>query len=131
MLTSHTYQGHSLNHVLDVATDGAHCGQLLPVTPPFVHTELEHTSKEYVKYNNIVYFSYSNRSTAKLVVNAQRAPTHFSGIPTHLLLFLAKEAELQVNVVELPAESTSGALDNDSPPLQSNLNCKFIEQRSV
>ena len=40
-----TYQGHSLDHVLDMAADGADCGQLLPVSPPFVHTKLYHTSK--------------------------------------------------------------------------------------
>lgn len=43
---------------------------------------------------------------------------------TYLLLLLAEQTELQVNVVELPFESTPGTFDDDRPPLQSNLDCK-------
>lgn len=35
-----SHQSDALDHVLDVAADGADCGQLLPVSPPFIHTKL-------------------------------------------------------------------------------------------
>lgn len=38
-----TYQGDPLDHVLDMTADGADCGQLLPVTPPLIHTQLKQT----------------------------------------------------------------------------------------
>lgn len=38
-----THQSDPLDHVLDVAADGADCGQLLPVTPPFIYTKLRKT----------------------------------------------------------------------------------------
>lgn len=36
-----TYQSDTLDHVLYMAADCTHCGQLLPVTPPFVNPELQ------------------------------------------------------------------------------------------
>lgn len=40
-----SHQCDSLDHVLDMAADGADCGQLLSVTPPLVHTELRETTQ--------------------------------------------------------------------------------------
>ena len=42
----------------------------------------------------------------------------------HLLVFLSQEAELQVDVVELPAECAPGSFDDDRPALQLNLDYK-------
>ena len=67
----------TLDHVLDVTAAGADRGQLLSVSPPFIHTKL--------------------------------------------LVLLSKEAELQVDVVEVPAECAPGSFDNDRPALQLNL----------
>ena len=39
----------------------------------------------------------------------------------HLLVLLSQEAELQVDVVELPAECAPGTFDDDRPALQLNL----------
>lgn len=41
-----SHQSDSLDHVLDMAADGADCGQLLPVAPPFIYTELRKTTKQ-------------------------------------------------------------------------------------
>lgn len=40
-----SHQSDSLDHVLDMAADGADCGQLLPVAPPFIYTELRKTKQ--------------------------------------------------------------------------------------
>ncbi|KAF3852115.1 hypothetical protein F7725_005470 [Dissostichus mawsoni] len=42
----------------------------------------------------------------------------------YLLLFLAQQTELQVDVVKLPDEFATGPLDSDCPPLQPHLDCK-------
>lgn len=41
----------------------------------------------------------------------------------YLLLFLAQQAELQVDVVELSGEFATGPLDNHCPALQPHLDC--------
>lgn len=45
-------------------------------------------------------------------------------IHSDLLLFLAQQTELQINVVELPAKNSSGALHYNGAALQGHLNCK-------
>lgn len=47
-----SHQSDSLDHVLDMAADGADCGQLLPVAPPFIHTELRKTTKQLTSPSN-------------------------------------------------------------------------------
>lgn len=47
---------------------------------------------------------------------------------SYLFLFLAEKAELQVNVVELPHEFSTGTLDNNCPPLQPHLDCEDTEK---
>lgn len=64
-----TYQGHSLDHVLDMAANGTHRGQLLPVTPPFVHTELN-TSR------GIVTHQHGFMELHKLLVYVREACNH-------------------------------------------------------
>lgn len=51
--------------------------------------------------------------------------------PSYLLLFLAQKAELQVDVVELPDEFSTGSLDNHCPPLQPHLDCATTQQREI
>lgn len=40
------YQSDSLDHVLDMAADGANCGQLLSVAPPLIHTKLRNNRRD-------------------------------------------------------------------------------------
>lgn len=42
----YSHQSDSLDHVLDMAADGADCGQFLPVTPPFIYTKLRKTAQQ-------------------------------------------------------------------------------------
>lgn len=39
------YQSYTLDHVLNMAANGSDCCQLLPVTPPFIHTQLQKQNK--------------------------------------------------------------------------------------
>lgn len=47
-----------------------------------------------------------------------------ASIAPYLLLFLAQQAELQVDVVELPDEFPTGSLDDHRPALQPHLDFK-------
>lgn len=55
-----SHQRDSLDHVLDMAADGADCGQLLPVAPPLVHTELKETAQQLTLLNRIQTDTYSH-----------------------------------------------------------------------
>lgn len=70
-------QRNTLDHVLDVTTDGANGRQLLSVSPPFVNPQP--------------------------------------------LLLLPKEAELDIDVVEVPPQGSSGALHDDGASLQGDV----------
>lgn len=47
------------------------------------------------------------------------------------LLFLAEQAELQVDVVELPDEFSTGPFDDHRPPLQPHLDCSAAQQEET
>lgn len=44
---NYSHQSDSLDHVLDMAADGADCGQFLPVAPPFIYTKLRKTAQRF------------------------------------------------------------------------------------
>lgn len=49
---------------------------------------------------------------------------HLAVSSAYLLLFLAQQRELQVDVVELPGELTTGPFDHHCSPLQPDLDYK-------
>lgn len=49
----------------------------------------------------------------------------------YLLVFLAQQTELQVNVVELPAENATGSLHSNCAALEGHLNCKETRHNLV
>lgn len=55
--------------------------------------------------------------------------TH-TALASYLFLFLAQEAELQVDVVELPHEFSTGSLDSHCPPLQLYLDCADTQKQA-
>lgn len=180
-----SHQSDSLDHVLDVAADGANCGQLLPVTPPFVHTKLRNTaqfdwsrsltattlrshhSNQFIENTDMFYYQArdlsknfnltfdqsddANNTIVKLnrrIIGPWNHPsitlralspcwtlkvkechyTHLTGVTndfppasSYLFVFLAQQAELQVDVVELPVEFATGPFDHHWPPLQPHL----------
>ncbi len=74
------------------------------------------------------------RSSWRSFAHTAQCPTrvstlHFASFQApYRLLFLAQQAELQVDVVELPDEFATGPLDDHRPPLQPHLDCPTTQR---
>lgn len=117
------YQSYTLDHILNMAADGSDCGQLLPVTPPFVHTQLHTQSLHYSQLHELS-TNHWIKQMLKLKVNSVHK--HLSVIHVHhyLLLFLAEQPQLQVDVVELPAQNSARSLYTNCAAFQRHIDCR-------
>lgn len=86
-----SHQCDSLDHVLDMAANSADCGQLLPVTPPLVHTELGETTQQYRLLNGTNKRTVFQHSIAKILLLVYKILYTFWVLVVHLIVmfFLA------------------------------------------